>query len=160
MIGRCRHFSSTLNAATLPSVPGAADSPEQKNLEQLMNVIEQTRPEASVIPGVAHSTLASGADGLTELSVWRQTLSPGAATPPHRHECDEVVLCLAGWGEVHSEDRVQRFGPDCTVVLPARQDHQIFNAGPLPLEIIGIFAATPVLTRLPDGTPLDLPWRS
>jgi quercetin dioxygenase-like cupin family protein len=50
--------------------------------------------------------------------VWRQTLAPGAATPPHRHDCDEVVLCLSGWGEVHSDGAVQRFGADCTVVLP------------------------------------------
>jgi mannose-6-phosphate isomerase-like protein (cupin superfamily) len=125
-----------------------------------MNVIEQTRPEASEIPGVAHSTLASGANGLTELSVWRQTLSPGAATPPHRHDCDEVVLCLSGWGEVHTEGCVQRFGADCTVVLPAHRDHQLFNVGPMPLETIGIFAATPVVTLQPDGSPLELPWRS
>ena len=66
-----------------------------------MNVIEQNRPEASPIPGVAHATWAAQGDGLTQLSVWRQTLSPGAATPPHSHDCDEVVLCLDGWGEVH-----------------------------------------------------------
>lgn len=125
-----------------------------------MNVIEQNRPEPTPIPGVAHTTLASSADGLGALSVWRQTLAPGAATPPHRHECDEVVLCLAGWGEVHSEGRAQRFGADCTVVLPANRDHQIFNVGPQPLETVGIFAATPVVTRLPDGSALDLPWRS
>jgi mannose-6-phosphate isomerase-like protein (cupin superfamily) len=125
-----------------------------------MNVIEQTRPEATALPGVAHSTLASGADGLTQLSLWRQTLSPGAATPPHRHECDEVVLCLAGCGEVHSEGRAQRFGEDCTVVLPAHRNHQIFNVGAQPLEIVGIFAATPVVTRLPDGSVLEVPWRS
>jgi quercetin dioxygenase-like cupin family protein len=125
-----------------------------------MNVIEQVRPEATALPGVAHTTLAGRADGLTGLSVWRQTLSPGAATPPHRHDCDEVVLCLAGWGEVHTEGSVQRFGPDCTVVLPAHREHQLFNVGPLPLETVGIFAATPVVTRSPDGTPIDLPWRS
>ena len=111
-----------------------------------MNVIEQTRPAATPIPGVAHATWAGQAEGLEQLSVWRQTLAPGAATPPHRHDCDEVVLCLSGWGEVHSEGAVQRF--------------QIFNVGPQPMEIVGLFGATPVLTRLPDGSALDLPWRS
>lgn len=125
-----------------------------------MNVIEQHSPATSVIPGVAHATWAGKDDGLSQLSVWRQTLAPGAATPPHRHDCDEVVLCLSGWGEVHGEGDVRRFGADCTVALPAGRDHQIFNTGQQPLEIIGIFAATPVATRLPDGTPLDLPWRS
>ena len=65
-----------------------------------MNVIEQARPEPTPLPGVAHTTYACGADGLSELSLWRQTLEPGAATPLHRHDCDEVVLCLAGAGEV------------------------------------------------------------
>jgi mannose-6-phosphate isomerase-like protein (cupin superfamily) len=125
-----------------------------------MNVIEPTRPEATPIPGVAHTTLASCARGLSQLSVWRQSLAPGAATPPHLHDCDEVVLCLAGWGEVHTEGRAERFGADCTVVLPANREHQLFNAGPEPLELVGIFAATPVVTRMPDGGVLELPWQS
>jgi quercetin dioxygenase-like cupin family protein len=125
-----------------------------------MNVIEQTRPAASPIPGVAHATWAGQADGLQQLSVWRQTLAPGAATPPHRHDCDEVVLCLAGSGEVHADGKVQRFQADCTVVLPKGRDHQIFNTGPQAMEIVGVFGATPVATCLPDGSALALPWRT
>jgi mannose-6-phosphate isomerase-like protein (cupin superfamily) len=125
-----------------------------------MNILEQPRPQITPIPGVAHATWAGASDGLSQLSVWRQTLAPGAATPPHRHDCDEVVLCLQGDGEVHSEGQVRRFGADTTVTLPARRDHQIFNTGAQPMEIIGVFAATPVATRLPDGQPLELPWRT
>ena len=125
-----------------------------------MNVIEQDRPAATPIPGVAHATWAGRDEGLEQLSVWRQTLAPGAATPPHRHDCDEVVLCLAGHGEVHGEGEVRRFGADCTVVLPRGRDHQIFNVGTLPMELVGVFGATPVSTRLPDGSALELPWRS
>jgi quercetin dioxygenase-like cupin family protein len=123
-----------------------------------MHLIEQTRAEATAIPGVAHATWAGSAQGLSQLSLWRQTLAPGAATPPHSHPCDEVVLCLAGWGEVHSAGEVQRFGADTTVVLPKNVPHQIFNVGPMPLEILGVFGASPVGTHLPDGTPIDLPW--
>lgn len=125
-----------------------------------MNVHEQSRPEATPIPGLAHATWAGAAEGLAQLSLWRQTLQPGAATPPHSHPCDEIVLCLAGWGELHTGGTVQRFGADQTVVLPRGQEHQLFNAGPLPLEIVGVFAATPVPVRLPDGSALELPWRS
>jgi mannose-6-phosphate isomerase-like protein (cupin superfamily) len=125
-----------------------------------MQVIEQTRPAHTPIPGLAHATWAGRDDGLTQLSVWRQTLAPGAATPPHRHACDEVVLCLSGLGEVHSGEDTRRFGADNTIVLPAGRLHQIVNTGPLPMEIIGVFAATPVATELPDGTALELPWRS
>ena len=125
-----------------------------------MNVIEQQRPAASPIPGVAHATWAGRDEGLRQLSVWRQTLAPGATTPPHRHDCDEVVLCLAGRGEVHADGTVLRFGPDCTVVLPKDRDHRIVNVGSEPMEIVGVFGATPVRTRLPDGSALDLPWRT
>ena len=125
-----------------------------------MNVIPQTRPEDTPIAGVAHSTWAGAAEGLSQLSVWRQTLAPGAASPPQRHDCDEVVMCLAGRGEVHSEGRVQRFGADTTVALPRHRVHQLFNVGDQPLQLLAVLAATPVHTELPDGQAIALPWRS
>lgn len=125
-----------------------------------MHVIEQTRPTAAPIPGLAHATWAGHDDGLQQLSVWRQRLEPGAATPPHRHDCDEVVLCLAGGGELHVDGAALRFGADTTLILPRGALHQIFNTGAGPMEIIGIFGATPVGTTLPDGSALDLPWRT
>jgi len=125
-----------------------------------MIVSEQTRPEATPIPGIEHATWASTADGLQHLSVWRQTLAPGAASPPHQHDCDEVVLCLAGQGEVHVGGQVHRFGADSTVALPKAAPHQIFNVGEVPLQIVAVLSATPVGTWLPDGQPIDLPWRT
>lgn len=125
-----------------------------------MIVIEQTRPQPAPLPGIRHATWAGHDDGLTQLSLWRQTLEPGAATPPHSHTCDEVVLCLAGSGEVHIDGQAHRFGPDTTVVLPKDKLHQIFCTGPMALEILGIFGATPVATHLPDGEAIDLPWRT
>ena len=125
-----------------------------------MNVIAQTRPEASAIPGIRHSTWAAAAEGLSQLSVWRQTLAPGAASPPHRHDCDEVVMCLAGHGEVHSRGRVQRFGAETTLALPKGEVHQLFNVGDEPLQLLAVLAATPVHTELPDGQAIALPWRT
>ncbi len=125
-----------------------------------MTVIEQTAPQSTPIPGVAHATWAGRDDGLTQLSLWRQRIDAGGATPPHRHGCDEVVLCLAGEGEVHVDGTVHRFAAGRTVVLPKDRDHQLFNTGAGPLELIGVFAATPVPTVLSDGSPLELPWRS
>ena len=125
-----------------------------------MNVVAQSAPSATPIPGVAHATWAGKEDGLTQLSVWRQTLAAASATPPHMHDCDEVVMCHAGSGELHTDGTVQHFGADTTLILPKGHIHQIFNTGPTPMEITGVFAATPVMTRLPDGSALDLPWRT
>lgn len=123
-------------------------------------VLDQARPAATPIPGVEHATWAGSADGLSSLSLWRQAIAPGGATPPHSHPCEEVVMCLAGRGEVHIQGRVHAFGPQQTVVLPPDVVHQIFNVGDAPLEMTAVFAATPVPVTLPDGTALELPWRS
>ena len=125
-----------------------------------MIVIEQTRPVPSGIPGVDHATWAGAADGLSQLSVWRQTLAPGAATPPHSHDCDEVVLCEAGRGEVHIDGQVHRFAAGSTLVLRRGPLHQVYNTGAAPMELVGIFGGTPVATRMPDGQILALPWRT
>ena len=125
-----------------------------------MHVFDQARPEPTSIPGVAHATWAGSAEGLRQLSLWRQTLAPGAATPPHSHDCDEVVMCHAGRGEVHVGGKVHAFGRDQTVILPRDQVHQIFNTGASQLEILGVFGATPVKVYLPDATELAVPWRS
>lgn len=125
-----------------------------------MIVMPQTPPVPADIPGVAHSTWAGADDGLTQLSVWRQTLAPGAATPPHSHDCDEVVMCQTGRGEVHMDGEVHRFGAGSNLVLRRGPVHQIFNTGDVPMEIVGVFGATPVQTLLPDGQPLPLPWRT
>jgi mannose-6-phosphate isomerase-like protein (cupin superfamily) len=129
-------------------------------LEFTMHVIEQTRPVPAPIPGIAHATWAGQAEGLSQISLWRQTVAPGAATPPHSHDCDEVVLCQAGQGELHIDGQVHHFGPDSTLILPRGCEHQIFSVGAQPLEILGVFGATPVGTFLPDGQALALPWRS
>lgn len=125
-----------------------------------MYVIEQERPAPTPIPGVSHATWAGQAEGLDQISLWRQTLAPGAATPPHRHGCDEVVMCLGGWGELHIDGEQHRFHAECTLVLPKGRLHQIFNTGAQPLEILGVFGQSPVPTSLPDGEALPLPWRS
>lgn len=46
------------------------------------------------------------------------------------------------------------------LVLRRGPVHHIFNTGDVPMDIVGVFGATPVLTLLPDGQPLPLPWRT
>ena len=86
--------------------------------------------------------------------------APGGATPPHRHDCEEVVLVSAGWGELHLDGQVHRFGPDATLVVPRNAPHQILNVGDVPLELTATFAAAPVAVYFPDGQPIELPWNS
>jgi mannose-6-phosphate isomerase-like protein (cupin superfamily) len=125
-----------------------------------MPVIANAARETSTLPGIEHLTLAAAAQGLARLSVWRQSMAPGCATPPHRHACEEVVLVLEGSGEVEIGGERRAFGPDTTLVLPPNVPHQIFNTGAVPLKTVAVFPETPVATFLPDGAPLELPWAS
>jgi quercetin dioxygenase-like cupin family protein len=125
-----------------------------------MYVHEQTRPVPSTIPGVAHATWSGQPTGARQLSVWSQSLAPAAATPPHRHDCEEVIFCSGGTGELHIDGGVHRFCAGSLVTVPRDAMHQIFNVGPGPLEMTAVLAATPVAVYLPDGSELPLPWSS
>ncbi|MGY6277371.1 cupin domain-containing protein [Methylomonas sp. MgM2] len=125
-----------------------------------MNVIQNSQLPRTALPGVENTTLAGSQNGLNGLSVWRSTIAPGGATPPHRHDCEEVVLIQAGCGELHLDNQVQRFGPDTTLIVPRNAPHQIINVGDVPMELIGVFSVAPVEVFFPDGQPIELPWPS
>ena len=76
-----------------------------------------------VLPGLAHRTLAGAEHGLERLAIWSQSIDPRGATPPHFHDCEEVILVQRGEGTVAA------------------------------------LSTANVVVRLPDGTPLDLPWK-
>ena len=126
----------------------------------MQNVLENAGRAGAALPGIEHLTLAGSEQGLSSLSLWRQSMAPGTATPPHQHDCEEVVLITEGSGELHIDGRVIAFGPDTTLVLPPNRPHQIFNTGSVALKTIAAFSCTPVGTFLPDGVPLSLPWKS
>jgi quercetin dioxygenase-like cupin family protein len=125
-----------------------------------MNVIQNAKLPSAALPGIEHTTLAGSDNGLRSLSVWRQSIAPGGATPPHRHDCEEVVLISKGCGELHLYGQVKYFGPDTTLVIPRNALHQIINVGEETIELVGIFSVSPVEVFLPDGRPIELPWAS
>lgn len=123
-------------------------------------VSNNTPPIRSALPGIHHVTRAGAEHGLQQISVWDQIVEAGGATPPHRHDCEEVVLCSSGRGELHLDgSEVHAFGPNTTVRIPRNALHQIFNVGDEPLRLIAVFGAAPVEARFPDGTVIELPWQ-
>ena len=125
-----------------------------------MYVVDRATQPSSSLPGLAHRTLAGSAQGLSSLSVWRQTIDPGAATPPHRHDCEEVVVVEQGTGRLLIGGEARAFGPGSALVIPRNADHQIVNDGDGPLTMTAAFSVSPVEVFLPDGSPFPLPWAS
>lgn len=125
-----------------------------------MHILDDHDLPSATLPGIDHKTLAGRAQGLAHLSVWRQTIAGGGATPPHRHDCEEVVLVAAGRGRLLIDGAAHEFGPDTTLVIPRNVVHQIVNAGDEPMQLTAAFSMSPVEVFLPDGQPLALPWAS
>ena len=63
-----------------------------------MNVNHNAATRKHNLPGLEHQTLAGRRDGLNNFEIWRQTIDAGAATPVHRHACEEVIVVLKGQG--------------------------------------------------------------
>ena len=125
-----------------------------------MYVFRNVDAACAAIPGIQHQTLAGRASGLAQLSIWRQVMEGGAATPPHRHDCEEIVIVEAGSGELLVDGVAHAFGPGTTLVIPRNVDHQIVNTGEASMQTLAVFSVSPVAVFRPDGAPLPLPWNS
>ncbi|MBK6659155.1 MAG: cupin domain-containing protein [Proteobacteria bacterium] len=110
------------------------------------------------LPGLEHQTLAGGRDGLGTMEVWRQTIAAGAATPVHRHDCEEVIICMKGAAVCHYNGAEYHFKEDETLVIPAGVTHQICNAGDGDLHIIATLAMAPVRVETAERQHMALPW--
>lgn len=93
-------------------------------------------------------TAAGTACGVAGFEVWVRTLQPGATTATLCHHGELVVLVLAGSGRLRLDTGPLRFTAPCTLLLPAGQDFQLANPGPLPLQLVWVFTEPP---RAPDG---------
>lgn len=131
-----------MNATNGAQFPGIVFRKEQHRVQSL---------EGSHIAGVA--TPGSGAQ---QIEVWFGHMDANAATPPHSHDTEEVVLFLKGSGRAMVADRELRFQAGDTLIMPANVVHQIFSE--TESEFV---AAMPIggTVKLPDGVVMELPWR-
>ena len=123
-----------------------------------MIVNRNAEREHFAIPGIDHQTLAGWRDGLRSTEVWHQILDPGAESPVHYHECEEVVVATRGSGQVIVAGESHTFGPDSTLIVPAKVVHQLINTGSGPLHLIAALSASPARVFAPDGTEIPVPW--
>lgn len=87
-----------------------------------------------------------------------QTLAPGAATPVHRHNCEEVIVVLRGSGVCTLEGEEAAFGPDSTLIVPPNAVHALANTGSEEMVLVATLAMAPVRVETADGERIPLPW--
>jgi quercetin dioxygenase-like cupin family protein len=102
--------------------------------------------------------LATPSRGAAEVAVWRGVTEPGASTPPHTHDHEEVLVVLAGSGRVTMDGEEVEVWAGDVVIVPAGKLHRLF--GPADGEPLDAIAVMPLGTRtfLPDGEELQAPW--
>ncbi len=123
-----------------------------------MQVNHNAAAETHQLPGLVHQTLAGRRDGLNDFEVWRQTIAGGAATPVHRHDCEEVIVIFAGEGVCYCDGREFHFKADDTLLIPPNAVHQIVNTGSADLDIMATLSMSPVRVETESGEHMALPW--
>jgi mannose-6-phosphate isomerase-like protein (cupin superfamily) len=125
-----------------------------------MPVIDNSTLKTFTLPGLVHQTVAGPAQGLKTLEVWVETIAPGAGTPVHRHDCEEVFVILTGGGQVTLAGQVQDFGANHTLIVPRGVVHQVVNTGQEDMHLVAVLGAAPARATTPDGQPILVPWLS
>jgi len=125
-----------------------------------MRVIDNEAIETYELPGLRHRTVAGHEQGVESMEVWVQTMAPGAATPIHRHACEEVIVVLSGSGTCTAGDQTVAFGPNSTLVLEPDVVHQLVNTSDEELKLVAAFGMAPVRVKTADGAALPLPWEA
>jgi len=100
--------------------------------------------------------LATASRGAREVAVWRGLTDPGAGTPPHFHDREEVIVVLSGSGRATVDGEELPLAAGDVLIAPANVVHQLVAGG----ETLDAIAVMPLGTRtfLPDGEELIAPW--
>ncbi len=123
-----------------------------------MPIVENIKVQEFALPGLRHRTVGGKDSGVQSMEVWQQTIAPGAATPVHRHACEEVIVILSGAGTLTIDGKTTAFGPNSTLIIPNDVVHQIVNSGSEEMHLIATLSMAPVRVRAGDGAPMPLPW--
>jgi quercetin dioxygenase-like cupin family protein len=123
-----------------------------------MEIVENDKVEVQELPGLQHRTVAGHAQGMKKMEVWMQTIAPGAATPVHKHDCEEVVVVLSGAGTCTVHGKTHAFGPDTTLTFEPDVVHQIVNTSDQEMKLVATLGMAPVRVTTPEGERIPLPW--
>lgn len=121
-------------------------------------IVKNEQIEEHKLPGLSHRTVAGPLQGFHTLEVWVQTVDPGAATPVHRHDCEEAIVILEGHGVMEIEGLKQEFEPGNTLLVPRNAVHQVTCTSPEPLRLVAALGAAPVRVHTAENERINLPW--
>jgi len=121
-----------------------------------MPVITHENAQRFDVGGTHVIGLAAPSRGATETAVWRFTLDPGAASPAHSLDHEEIVIALDGELRVDLAGERSLVGAGDAVVIPAGQEVVLSNESSRPFEAVACLPAGAQATV--DGEVSAPPW--
>jgi mannose-6-phosphate isomerase-like protein (cupin superfamily) len=110
------------------------------------------------VPDTHVVAYAAPSRGSTELCLWRIDITPGATSPLHHMDCEEVFLCVAGRAVlVTSAEERQVEAGDC-VVLSSGTDFSFRVVGDEPFSALACIRAGGRATMADSGETFLPPW--
>ncbi len=99
-----------------------------------MTVIDDRDAPRFDLGGTHVIGLASPSRGAKDTSVWRLTLDPGAASPPHTLDREEVFVALRGSVTAAFADRTETVESGGALIVPVGEEFVLQNTGDEPFE--------------------------
>jgi quercetin dioxygenase-like cupin family protein len=100
--------------------------------------------------------LASPSRGAKELLVFRGRLDPGAASPPHTHDHEEVFVVTEGKVHARIGDEEHELSAGDAAVIPPNTVHQVVNKSDGAFDLVISMLAGTRFFR-PDGEEVPAP---
>ena len=109
------------------------------------------------VAGAEVTGYASPSRGSGSLAAWRVALRPGASSPVHSLETDEVFIALRGQAEFHLDGQVLSVGAGDGLTVAAGTSFRIVVTSAEGFEAAACVPAGS-RARIGDGEPFAPPW--
>lgn len=105
-----------------------------------MPVLYPDKQKATLPDGRVRHWLADRAKGTTMAALLENVIPPDGTVPPHCHDVEELIVCLAGRGEWLIDGEAFDFYPGCVAHIPPGKVHSLRNTGGAPLHQLAFLA--------------------
>jgi quercetin dioxygenase-like cupin family protein len=117
-----------------------------------------TTLDSGPLRGLRHRTVIDRAGGSEALALWQEEHASGFRVPPHRHDCEEIIVVIEGSVIATVEEKAFALGPSQSVLIPAWALHGFEVTSGHAIRLLAIFASNDPRIFRPDGVETVPPW--
>ncbi len=123
-----------------------------------MNIIQSKAAPPYAAGGTTITGYAAPSRGATEVSLWLIKLAPGASSPLHEMDVEEVFLAVSGEAATVVDGIESTISAGDCLILPARTPFTLTAGSEQPFQAVACMTAGGKATLLPGGETFLPPW--